>query len=138
MVLYIVNPGDEYAVLQLPTFDGKKLKSVMKESSDTYDEEGLDVDNEDEKKERVKGGFSIYDENEKKKFEEISKFMNEDLGVKVEKDASSQLPNTAGLQESSVLAQLRAEAQNPHQFRVAACRRGQNPTMQYLRRSASF
>merc|ERR1712054_168021 len=41
-VLYMVDPVDEYAVQQLKEFDGKKLKSVTKE--------GLDVDDEDEKK----------------------------------------------------------------------------------------
>merc|ERR1712139_729878 len=41
-VLYMVDPVDEYAVQQLKEFDGKKLKSVTKE--------GLDLDDEDEKK----------------------------------------------------------------------------------------
>merc|ERR1740123_2976847 len=41
-VLYMVDPIDEYAVQQLKEFDGKKLKSTTKE--------GLDVDDEDEKK----------------------------------------------------------------------------------------
>merc|ERR1712014_58949 len=41
-VLYMVDPVDEYAVQQLKEFDGKKLKSTTKE--------GLDVDDEDEKK----------------------------------------------------------------------------------------
>merc|ERR1712194_638046 len=41
-VLYMVDPIDEYAVQQLKEFDGKKLKSTTKE--------GLDIDDEDEKK----------------------------------------------------------------------------------------
>merc|ERR1719514_38259 len=41
-VLYMVDPIDEYGVQQLKEFDGKKLKSVTKE--------GLDIDDEDEKK----------------------------------------------------------------------------------------
>eukprot|EP00493_Phyllostaurus_siculus_P009132 UN09246 len=41
-VLYMVDPIDEYAVQQLKEFDGKKLKSTTKE--------GLEIDDEDEKK----------------------------------------------------------------------------------------
>merc|ERR1712079_207333 len=41
-VLYMVDPIDEYAVQQLKEFDGKKLKSTTKE--------GLDLEDEDEKK----------------------------------------------------------------------------------------
>merc|ERR1712093_51024 len=41
-VLYMVDPIDEYAVQQLKEFDGKKMKSVTKE--------GLDLNDEDEKK----------------------------------------------------------------------------------------
>merc|ERR1712203_52668 len=41
-VLYMVDPVDEYCVQQLKEFDGKKLKSTTKE--------GLDVEDEDEKK----------------------------------------------------------------------------------------
>ena len=37
-----VDPIDEYATQQLKEFDGKKLKSTTKE--------GLDIDDEDEKK----------------------------------------------------------------------------------------
>merc|ERR1719301_325402 len=50
-VIYMVDPIDEYAVQQLKEFDGKKLKSTTKE--------GLDVDDEDEKKklEELKAEF---------------------------------------------------------------------------------
>merc|ERR1712000_152184 len=41
-VLYMVDPVDEYSVQQLKEFDGKKLKSTTKE--------GLDIEDEDEKK----------------------------------------------------------------------------------------
>merc|ERR1712032_977970 len=41
-VLYMVDPIDEYCVQQLKEFDGKKLKSTTKE--------GLDLEDEDEKK----------------------------------------------------------------------------------------
>merc|ERR1712083_1113386 len=41
-VLYMVDPVDEYGVQQLKEFDGKKLKSTTKE--------GLDIDDEDDKK----------------------------------------------------------------------------------------
>merc|ERR1719325_220441 len=41
-VMYMVDPVDEYAVQQLKEFDGKKLKSTTKE--------GLDIEDEDEKK----------------------------------------------------------------------------------------
>merc|ERR1711985_38457 len=67
-VLYMVDPVDEYAVQQLKEFDGKKLKSTTKE--------GLDIEDEDEKKkmEEFKAGF-----------EPLSKLMKEVLGDKVEK-----------------------------------------------------
>merc|ERR1712045_398033 len=45
-VLYMVDPIDEYAVQQLKEFDGKKLKSTTKE--------GLEIDDEDEKKKLMK------------------------------------------------------------------------------------
>merc|ERR1712151_829471 len=60
-VLYMVDPIDEYGVQQLKEFDGKKLKSITKE--------GLDIDDEDEKK----------------KIEALTKLMKEVLGDKVEK-----------------------------------------------------
>ena len=41
----MVDPIDEYATQQLKEFDGKKLKSTTKE--------GLDIDDEDEKKKRL-------------------------------------------------------------------------------------
>merc|ERR1711981_178581 len=67
-VLYMVDPIDEYGVQQLKEFDGKKLKSVTKE--------GLDIDDEDEKKKL---------EELKAEFEPLSKLMKEVLGDKVEK-----------------------------------------------------
>ena len=44
-IRYMVDPIDEYATQQLKEFDGKKLKSTTKE--------GLDIDDEDEKKKRL-------------------------------------------------------------------------------------
>jgi len=41
-VLYMVDPIDEYCVQQLKEYDGKTLKSITKE--------GLDLEDEDEKK----------------------------------------------------------------------------------------
>merc|ERR1711967_27356 len=67
-VLYMCDPVDEYAVQQLKEFDGKKLKSVTKE--------GLDLDDEDEKKKM---------EELKAEFEPLTKLMKEVLGDKVEK-----------------------------------------------------
>merc|ERR1712072_805316 len=67
-VLYMVDPVDEYAVQQLKEFDGKKLKSVTKE--------GLDLDDEDEKKKM---------EELKAEFEPLCKLIKEVLGDKVEK-----------------------------------------------------
>merc|ERR550514_800222 len=67
-VIYMVDPIDEYAVQQLKEFDGKKLKSVTKE--------GLDIDDEDEKKKI---------EELKAEFEPLTKLMKEVLGDKVEK-----------------------------------------------------
>jgi molecular chaperone HtpG len=67
-VLYLVDPIDEYMVQQLKEHDGKKLKSCTKE--------GLDLEDEDEKK-------SL--EELKAEFEPLSKLMKEVLGDKVEK-----------------------------------------------------
>merc|ERR1712193_259124 len=67
-VLFMVDPIDEYTVQQLKEFDGKKLQSVTKE--------GLDIDDEDEKKKM---------EELKAEFEPLTKLMKEVLGDKVEK-----------------------------------------------------
>merc|ERR1712073_70389 len=67
-VLYMVDPVDEYAVQQLKEFDGKKLKSTTKE--------GLDIEDEDEKKKL---------EELKAEFEPLTKLMKEVLGDKTEK-----------------------------------------------------
>merc|ERR1712053_70572 len=67
-VLYMTDPIDEYAVQQLKEFDGKKLKSTTKE--------GLDLEDEDEKK-KV--------EELKAEFEPLTKLMKEVLGDKTEK-----------------------------------------------------
>merc|ERR1712139_274277 len=67
-VLYMVDPIDEYCVQQLKEFDGKKLKSVTKE--------GLDIDDEDDKKKL---------EELKAEFEPLCKLMKEVLGDKTEK-----------------------------------------------------
>merc|ERR1711979_62136 len=67
-VIYMVDPVDEYAVQQLKEFDGKKLKSTTKE--------GLEIDDDDEKKKM---------EELKAEFEPLTKLMKEVLGDKVEK-----------------------------------------------------
>merc|ERR1712185_81714 len=67
-VLYMVDPIDEYGVQQLKEFDGKKLKSTTKE--------GLDIEDEAEKKKI---------EEMKAEFEPLTKLMKEVLGDKVEK-----------------------------------------------------
>merc|ERR1712194_427691 len=67
-VLYMCDPIDEYAIQQLKEFDGKKLKSTTKE--------GLDLEDEDEKKKL---------EEMKAEFEPLTKLMKEVLGDKVEK-----------------------------------------------------
>merc|ERR1711907_52914 len=67
-VLYMVDPIDEYATQQLKEYDGKKLKSTTKE--------GLDIEDEDEKKKL---------EELKAEFEPLTKLMKEVLGDKVEK-----------------------------------------------------
>lgn len=67
-VLYMVDPIDEYCVQQLKEFDGKTLKSVTKE--------GLELNDEDEKKKL---------EDQKAEFENLCKLIKEVLGDKVEK-----------------------------------------------------
>merc|ERR1712013_65107 len=67
-VLYMVDPIDEYCVQQLKEYEGKKLKSVTKE--------GLDLDDEDEKKKT---------EELKAEYEPLCKLVKEVLGDKVEK-----------------------------------------------------
>merc|ERR1712022_9146 len=67
-VVYMVDPIDEYCVQQLKEFDGKKLKSVTKE--------GLDLEDEDEKKTL---------EEQKAEYESLCKLIKEVLGDKVEK-----------------------------------------------------
>merc|ERR1711935_107599 len=67
-VLYMCDPIDEYAVQQLKEYDGKKLKSTTKE--------GLDIDDDDEKKKL---------EECKAEFEPLTKLMKEILGDKTEK-----------------------------------------------------
>merc|ERR1719473_1341925 len=67
-VLYMVDPIDEYCVQQLKEFDGKKLVSVTKE--------GLDLEDEDEKKTL---------EEQKAEYETLCKLIKEVLGDKVEK-----------------------------------------------------
>jgi len=67
-VLYMVDPIDEYAVQQLKEYNGKKLLSVTKD--------GLDLDDEDDKKKT---------EELKAEFEPLTKLMKEVLGAKVEK-----------------------------------------------------
>merc|ERR1739848_732754 len=64
----MVDPIDEYCVQQLKEFEGKKLKSTTKE--------GLELDDEDEKKKL---------EELKAEFEPLTKLMKEVLGDKVEK-----------------------------------------------------
>merc|ERR1711966_291582 len=67
-VLYMVDPIDEYCVQQLKEFDGKKLKSVTKE--------GLELEDEDEKKKL---------EEQKASLESLCKLIKEVLADKVEK-----------------------------------------------------
>jgi molecular chaperone HtpG len=64
----MVDPIDEYCVQQLKEYDGKKLVSISKE--------GLDLDDEDEKKKT---------EELKAEFEPLCKLVKETLGDKVEK-----------------------------------------------------
>merc|ERR1712050_777165 len=67
-VLYMCDPIDEYCVQQLKEYEGKKLKSVTKE--------GLDLEDDDEKKKL---------EEQKAAFEGLCKLIKEVLGDKVEK-----------------------------------------------------
>jgi len=62
------DPIDEYCVQQLKEYDGKKLTNVIKE--------GLELEDEDEKKTR---------EEQKAEFENLCKLIKEVLGDKVEK-----------------------------------------------------
>jgi molecular chaperone HtpG len=67
-VLYMCDPIDEYCVQQLKEYEGKKLKSVTKE--------GLDLEDEEEKKTL---------EEQKAEFEGLCKLIKEVLSEKVEK-----------------------------------------------------
>jgi molecular chaperone HtpG len=67
-----LRPHNEYGVQQLKEFDGNKLKSTTKE--------GLDIDDEDEKKKI---------EEMKAEFEPLTERMKEVLGDKVEKVLAS-------------------------------------------------
>merc|ERR1712178_641423 len=67
-VVYMVDSIDEYCVQQLKEFEGKKLKSVTKE--------GLDLEDEEEKKTL---------EEQKADYETLCKLIKEVLGDKVEK-----------------------------------------------------
>merc|ERR1712178_654066 len=67
-VVYMVDPIDEYCVQQLKEYEGKKLKSVTKE--------GLDLEDEEEKKTL---------EEQKAAFEGLCKLIKEVLADKVEK-----------------------------------------------------
>mgnify|MGYP001102266324 FL=1 len=67
-VLYMVDPIDEYVIQQLKDYDGKKLKNCTKE--------GLDIEDEDEKKKL---------EEQKAAYEGLCKLIKEVLGDKVEK-----------------------------------------------------
>ena len=66
----MVEAIDEYAVIQLKEYDGKKLVSATKE--------GLKLDEESEEEKKKK-------EEKKKSFENFCKTMKEILGDKVEK-----------------------------------------------------
>jgi len=68
-VLYMVDPIDEYMVQQMKEYDGKKLVSCTKE--------GLELDDTEEEKKQK--------EEEKARFESLTKLMKDVLGDKVEK-----------------------------------------------------
>merc|ERR1712065_126529 len=68
-VLFMVDPIDEYAVLQLKEYDGKKLVCCTKE--------GLELDDSDEEKKKK--------EEVKAQFEPLCRLMKDILGDKVEK-----------------------------------------------------
>merc|ERR1712054_180616 len=67
-VVYMCDPIDEYCVQQLKEYEGKKLLAVTKE--------GLDLDDDDEKKKT---------EELKAEFEGLCKLVKEVLGDKVDK-----------------------------------------------------
>jgi len=67
-VLYLIDPIDEYVIQQLKDFDEKKLKNCSKE--------GLDIEDEDDKKKL---------EEQKAAFEGLCTLVKEVLGDKVEK-----------------------------------------------------
>merc|ERR1711957_599945 len=67
-VLYLIDPIDEYVIQQLKDFDKKKLKNCSKE--------GLDIEDEDDKKKL---------EEQKAAFEGLCTLVKEVLGDKVEK-----------------------------------------------------
>merc|ERR1712146_565216 len=73
-VLFMTDPIDEYAVQQLKEYDGKKLVCATKE--------GLEIEDEDEKKK--------LEEETKSAFEGLCKNMKDVLGDKVEKVVCSQ------------------------------------------------
>merc|ERR1712146_495583 len=67
-VLYLIDPIDEYVIQQLKDFEEKKLKNCSKE--------GLDIEDEDDKKKL---------EEQKAAFEGLCTLVKEVLGDKVEK-----------------------------------------------------
>merc|ERR1711937_648565 len=80
-VLFLVEPIDEYAVLNLTEFDGKRLMSVTKEGLKF----GGDEDELDAKREKMY----------KEKFDKLTTFLKETYGKTVEKIAiSNRLQNT--------------------------------------------
>merc|ERR1711937_763732 len=80
-VLYLVEPIDEYAVLNLTEFDGKRLMSVTKEGLKF----GGDEDELDSKREKMY----------KEKFDKLTTFLKDTYGKTIEKIAiSNRLQNT--------------------------------------------